>query len=84
MIEDGRGVKIFKVGEDGHKHSPRGHFLNYYSSIYRTLESSLSTLCDNGDEGIEQRNVKVTYVLLSLAKNRKYVCGNSFFYNPNF
>lgn len=43
----------------------------FCSSIYRTLESSLSTLCDNGDAGIEQRNVKVTYALLSLAKNRK-------------
>lgn len=33
-------------------------------SIERTLESSLSALCDNENKGDEQRDVKVTYTAL--------------------
>ena len=44
MIEDGRGVKIFKVGEDGHKHSPRGPFLNY-TPVYTGHWKAVSPPC---------------------------------------
>lgn len=71
MAEESRSLKW---GRWAQAESERT-FSELYSSIYRTLESSLSTLCDNGDKGTEQRNVKVTYAPLSLAKNRKYACG---------
>lgn len=44
MVEDGRGVRLSTVGEDGHKHSPGGQFLNY-APVYTGHWKAVSPPC---------------------------------------
>lgn len=71
MAEESKSLKWGKMGTSIVREDLFWIILQYIP----TLESGLPCVTMERDKGIEQRNVKETYALLSLAKNRKYACG---------